>query len=240
DLLDVFGGVFNKGKRAEPNGPLINDDKDQLASVTARWLLPESGAEFYAEYARNDFAGGFTDLVQEPDHARGFTIGFAKTLPVATGALVLRAENTTLGQTATRELRPGAVFYVHGIVNEGYTNRGQLLGASIGPGSNAQFLGLDRYTSRGRYGIFAERIRYDDDYSFAALQGREDGYLSQQVDLSAGVSVLRFSGPWDFGATLAMTRELNRYFIHQNNVTNWRLTFNLGLHRNDAGSTSQR
>ena len=53
-------------------------------------------------------------------------------------------------------------FYVHTAAVEGYTNLGQLLGAAIGPGSNSQFLGLDRYTSRGRWGVFFERVRYDD------------------------------------------------------------------------------
>ena len=240
DFLDAFGGIFNNGRQVEPNGPVINDQNDQLASVTARWLLPESGAEFYLEYARNDFAGSLTDLVLEPDHARAVTGGFQKTVPVSTGALVLKGEYTTLGQTNTRQLRAGAPFYVHNIVSEGYTNRGQLLGATIGPGSNAQFLGLDRYTAAGRYGIFAERIRYDDDYAFAALRGRPDAHLYHQVDLTAGVSVLRFSGALDWGASLGMTRELNRYFIRDDNVTNWALTLNLARRGKNLRSTPQQ
>lgn len=242
DFLDAFGGVFNPGKPVDSTGILVNDQNDQIASVSARWVLPRSGAEFYVEYARNDFAGGITDLVLQPDHSRGITAGFQKTLDVATGALVLRGEATTLGQTTTRQLREGSPFYVHGIVTEGYTHRGQLLGATIGPGSNAQFIGLDRYTRHGRYGLFGERIRYDDDYSFQALKSVNEGYLSQQVDLSTGVSMLRFARLVDWGASLEMTRQLNRYFIRENNVTNWKLSVNLAWHRravsNATGSAS--
>lgn len=227
DIFEAFGGIFNNGRQAEPGGPVINNLNDQLASLTARWLLPESGAEFYAEFARNDFAGGITDLVLEPDHARAFTLGFQKTLPVSTGALVLKGEHTTLGQPATKNLRQGAPFYVHGIVTEGYTHRGQPLGASIGPGSNAQYLGLDRYTAQGRIGLFLERVRYDDDYAFSALRDSSNAHMLHQTDLTAGASIQRFARAFDWGATLGMTRQLNRYFMRENNVTNWLLRFNL-------------
>lgn len=227
DLLDAFGGFFNKGERLEPGGPQVNNLNDQLTSVTARWLLPESGAEFYVEFARNDFAGSITDLALEPDHSRAFTAGFQKTLSVKSGAFVLKGEHTTLGQPATKQLREGAPFYVHGIVTEGYTHRGQLLGAAIGPGSNAQYIGLDRYTSKGRYGMFAERIRYDDDYAFGVLSQREEGFLQHQTDLTIGASMLRFAGVLDWSAGLAMTRQLNRYFVRYNNLTNWALSFSV-------------
>jgi hypothetical protein len=237
DFLDAFGGIFNKGDKLQPDGTRNNDQNDQLASVTARWVLPESGAEFYFEYARNDFAGDITDLVLQPDHTRAYTAGFQKTLGSTGGTFVLRAENTVLGQTENRVVRDGGAFYVHSIVTEGYTNRGQLLGAAIGPGSNSQYLGLDRYASDGRYGIFVERIRYDDDYSVVALAGKSDGYLRQQTDLTLGLNMLRFSGAVDWGAGLEYTRELNRYFIRFNNVTNVKLTFNLGWHRSTSVPT---
>lgn len=239
DLLDAFSGVFNQGTQTDPNGPRVNNQSDQLASLTGRWTLPEAGAEFYLEFARNDFAGGITDLILEPEHSRAFTVGFQKTLPVSTGALVLRGEHTTLGQSATKDLRDGAPFYVHGIVTEGYTHRGQLLGAAIGPGSNSQYVGVDRYSTAGRYGFFVERIRYDDDFAFTALKERSNGYLMHQTDLTAGFSTIRFSGPVDLGTTLVMTRQLNRYFDRYNNITNWALTFTLGWHQ-DPRSTSQR
>ena len=240
DFLDAFGVVFNKGDKFQPDGTRVNDNSDQIASGTARWVLPESGAEFYIEYARNDFAGDLTDLVLQPDHSRAYTAGFQKTLPSSEGNLVLRAENTVLSQTGNRVLRDAGAYYAHNLVTEGYTNRGQLLGAAIGPGSNSQYLGLDRYTAHGRYGIYVERIRYDDDYSVAALSNVSYGYVSQQVDLTAGLNFLRFSGALDWGGGLELTRELNRYFERFNNVTNLKLSFSLGWHRDDGVSRSRQ
>ena len=119
-------------------------------------------------------------------------------------------------------LRGGApTFYVHTAAVEGYTNMGQLLGAAIGPGSNSQFLGLDRYTSRGRWGVFFERVRYDDDYAFyIAFPNVPFGYEYHQVDLTVGASVLRFAGPVDLGGTLELTRELNWHFQRNRDVSN--------------------
>lgn len=234
DFDDTFSEIFNPG-HLNAAGQLVNDHSDQLASVTARWVLPESGAEVYLEYAREDFAGSFRDLVLEPDHTRAYTVGFQKTLPATTGAYVLRFENTTLGNTQTILLRGGSLggsgYYTHSVVTEGYTNEGQLLGAPIGPGSNSQYLGLDRYTSRGRYGVFLERIRYDDDYAWGALRTVTYGYLAQQTDMTFGLNMYRFADRFDWGAAVEVTDQLNRYFIRGNDVPNVKLTFNIAWHK---------
>jgi hypothetical protein len=239
DFDDTFSQIFNAGHR-NASGELVNNNSDQLASVTARWVLPESGAEFYLEYARGDFAGSLRDLLLEPDHSRAYTIGFQKTLPASSGAYVLRAENTTLGQTQTVLLRVtglglgalgGGAIYTHSQVTEGYTNDGQLLGAPIGPGSNSQYLGLDRYTSHGRYGVFLERIRYDDDYAWGALENVPSGYLSQETDLTLGLNMFRFAHDFDWGLALELTDELNRYFMLEHDIPNVKLSFNIARHK---------
>ena len=231
DFDDTVGELFNSG-HLNASGLTVNDNRDQLASVTARWVLPESGAEVYVEFARGDFAGSLRDLLLEPDHSRAYTIGFQKTLPASSGAYVLRVENTTLGQTQTLLLRgyEGGI-YTHFIVTEGYTNAGQLLGAPIGPGSNNQYLGLDRYTAHGRYGVFLERTRYDDDYAWRALQTVPYGYLSQQTDFTLGLNMVRFSERFDWGGSLEITDELNRYFVQEHDVPNVKLSFNIGWHK---------
>ncbi len=229
DFLDTFGVVFNPGKTL-PDGTIQQDNRDQLASGVARWVLPASEFEVYMEVARNDFAGSLEDLVLEPDHSLALMGGFQKALPARDGRFLLKGEITSLGRSQTYLLRSDGSFYVHSPGDvEGYTNRGQLLGASIGPGSNSQYLGLDRYTSGGRYGGFVERIRYDDDYAFQALQTVPEGYLSHQVDLTVGFNGLRFSGPVDVGGGIELTRELNRYFVRGADLTNLKVTFTVGM-----------
>ncbi len=244
EFLGLFSQFTNAG-HTDKYGEPINDYDDQLASMTARWLLPESGFEVYLEYAREDFPLSVRALVLQPDHSRAYTAGFQKTLPSPTGSYVLRGENTVLGQTGTYSIAalggsssPG--YYTHGMVVEGYTNRGQLLGAPIGPGSNSQYLGLDHYTASGRTGIFVERIRYDDDYAFSSLQNVPNAELSQQVDLTLGLSLLRFSGTYDIGASMELTRRLNQYFVINNDVTNLKLSFSLTRRQTTSRNSSDR
>ncbi|MBX9928411.1 MAG: capsule assembly Wzi family protein [Gemmatimonadaceae bacterium] len=242
DVKRPFGTLLNWGTKRLEDGSVGNDLDDQLASVVARWVLPAARVEVYLEYARNDFAGDLRDLLTEPDHARGYTAGLQKVLDgdAAAGRWVLRAENTNLGQTRTEVVRGGGAFYTHGLVREGYTHRGQLLGAPIGPGSNAQFLGLDRYAADGRFGVFVERIRYDDDYAFPANRGKgaEGGFLNHQLDLTAGASWLHFGTVFDVGGNVEVTRQWNRYYRLRNDLTNLRLGLTLGWHERTLGAHS--
>ena len=237
DFLGAISQVFNNG-HPDSTGSIVNDIDDQLASVTARWMLPESGFEAYVEYAREDFARSPRALFVIPEHSRGYTAGFQKALTSSGGTFVLRGENTVLGQTGTQYLAGGGSggggFYTHGTVLEGYTNRGQLLGATIGPGSNAQYLGLDRYTANGRLGIYVERIGYDDDYVYNVLRYSVRGDELPMVDLTVGVNVLRFVGAFDWNAGMELTRTHNRYFQLFNDVTNLKLSFSVGWHRTPA------
>ena len=49
-------------------------------------------------------------------------------------------KHTHLEQSADRIVRPAGAWYLHGIILHGYTNKGEVLGAGIGPGSNLQTL----------------------------------------------------------------------------------------------------
>ena len=59
-------------------------------------------------------------------------------------------ESTTLSQNQISFINnsgSGGTYYIHGIVNQGYTHQGQLVGASIGPGANSNFISLDFFGS---------------------------------------------------------------------------------------------
>ena len=228
DVLSAYGHIFNQGEYVQPDGTVNNDADDQLASATARWVFPSVGFETYVEYARNDFAGGIRDLFIQPDHSAAITIGIQKALATTDGTWVLKGEATSLAAPEVDALRGVGTFYVHGVNLEGYTNRGQLLGAAIGPGSNSQFLSLDRYAPDGRLGVFVQRVRYDDEYATAALLHAPGGYLSQQSDVIVGASMVRLRGRTTLGATIEATREFNRNFVYLNDAWNLTLRFSAG------------
>ena len=136
DALGFLGPFFKEATRL-PDGSTVNDSTDQLISVHARWLLSKSGFEAYVEWARNDFSGGLRDFVLEPDHSSGYTIGFHKSFAATTITYLLRGELTHLGRLLPIEVRNSPTYYVHGSIRQGYTHRGQMMGAHIGPGSTA-------------------------------------------------------------------------------------------------------
>lgn len=229
EIFDSFGEFFNPG-RVLPDGTFLQDQTDQLVSLVARWVLPESGFDVYVEWARGDFSGNLRDFLIEPDHSRAFTLGFQKSLAAGSDRYRLTGEATTLGSSGVSQVRFGpTTYYVHGLAPQGYTHRGQLLGAAIGPGGQSQYLGLDRYTPNGRWGGFFERVRADDDAYFTIFSGTNN-YVDHQVELTAGASLLRFVGDFDISAGLELSRMLNRYFQRRNDVTN--LTAKLSLRWN--------
>ena len=223
EIFDVLGEFFREAT-IDAVGSVVNDSTDQTISLVVRWVLPRSGFEAYVEWARGDFSGNLRDFVIEPDHSRTYTFGFAKALPSGDGVLRLRGESTTLGRSSTFLIRGSPSYYTHSIVTAGYTHRGQILGAAIGPGGQSQYLGIDRYTNTGRWGVFIQRVRFNDDYYFANFTDRG----VHDVELTLGASVLRFVRNFDLGATIELSRRLNWKFQRRNDVTNVKLGLRLG------------
>ncbi len=228
DLFKPISRIFLKRVIELPGGVKGNDTTDQLASLSARWVLPESGFEAYFEWARNDFSENLTDFLVEPEHSRGYTLGFAQSVPSGSGRIRISGEHTTLGQARTTDLRASPTYYQHDLITQGYTHRGQLLGAAIGPGGTAQYLGLDRYTAAGRWGVFLQRVRFDDDAYYRIFRGTQQ-FHAHQTEFTAGASVYRLLGKLELGGSLEVSRELNRYFQLGNHVTN--LTAGMSLRR---------
>lgn len=223
DFFVVFQTIF-KNALGGPD-PLRrggDDLRDQVLSLYGRWLLPESGFEVYGEWSRTDHSGDLRDLLLEPEHSRAYMLGAAKAVVSGTSMWSVRAEAAQVERPVANALvRGGGDFYVHGIVQQGYTHRGQMLGAAIGPGASSRFLSVDRYTPGGRIGAYAEWVRYDNDayydrFTFTTPEGHD-------VELTLGLSAMRFIGDFTLGGVVAVSRELNRYFAVGNDVTNLHL-----------------
>jgi hypothetical protein len=140
------------------------DGPDGIFSLFGRWIFPASGFEAYAEWARHERPASLSDFLEAPDHTQGYTLGLQHARPVtADGLLRLQAEVTDLEQSATFRQRPITSWYTSSAVPQGYTHRGQVIGASIGPGSSSQWLAADYLAPRWQVGAFGGRIRWDDD-----------------------------------------------------------------------------
>ncbi|NQW41636.1 MAG: hypothetical protein HQ466_06665, partial [Cryomorphaceae bacterium] len=115
-------------------------ERNQLVSVYLRYVMPESHAEFYVEFGREDAAWDFEDLVSDINHTRAYMMGFRKmtALKKPEHWLMLEYEMTEIAQGLSSTARAyNYSWYTHPL-NGGYTHAGQVLGAGIGPGGAVQ------------------------------------------------------------------------------------------------------
>ena len=209
----VVQGVKKAGF-ATPDNPTGEDEHDQLGSLFARWVFPEVGLELYAEWARNDHSWDIRDLLLEPEHSQAYTLGLQKLWGLSGNRLLnLRAELTHLEQAMTFRARSNGSYYLHHIVEQGYTHRGQLLGAPVGPGGKEQYLGLDLYTPRGVTSLSLRREVFNNDAYYAQFAPTL-GFCCHDVPLTFRVEGTRFAGErgFEFSGGIAVTRRLNRYY----------------------------
>ncbi len=149
-----------------------------LGSLFFRYVMPKDHAEIYAEYGRSDkmmspFAM-FKDSVPY-----GYTIGFRKMVPTRKRGdfISISAELSHLGLSKAKLIfDPNNVFgppnpnsyswYTSSSIRHGYTNFGQVIGASIGPGSNSQTLNIAWVSGEKQIGMQLQRVMRNTDFYY--------------------------------------------------------------------------
>lgn len=218
-----FENVLKSGLKAAPGftDPGTTAD-NQLIAGFVRWAVPAAGAEIYAEYGREDHSWDKRDFVQEPDHSRSYGLGFRKVLrlrPDLLDGVTIELMNFQLPHLARTGRGEGSI-YIHGVMRQGHTNRGQLLGADVGVGSAAgSTIRWDRYRPRGSLALSLQRtVRQQRGTYF--LDGVEDPESSDVQYVLEGSRMRRFRRA-DVTAGLAVIHGLNRNF--RDDVTSFSL-----------------
>ena len=228
--LPVVSALFkSKAKKEDAFG------RDQLISLFARMVLPESRAEFYFEYGRNDHAQNIRDFILEPEHARAYIIGVKKLFPTAKGREVeLFGEVTHLQNPSTQSVRPLEGWYTHYQVRHGYTHRGQILGAGIGPGGSSQTLGLNWLKGASKFGGVIERVVHNNDFYYDAFADQQE-FGRHWVDLSFSLNKSWMKKRFIYSANLGLVRSYNYKWQYNTildedvNATNVHATFSVSF-----------
>lgn len=166
--------------------------REQMTSFFGRWVFPEDQLEVYAEWAHTALPSTFGDILREPNHGQGYTLGFQWARPVAQDRIRIQGEVTYLEESSSFNNQAAPSFYVSGGVPQGYTHRGRTIGAAIGPGASSQWIASDYIANDWRFGLFAGRIRWDNDVYYRGVDRREGGH---DVSLFGGVRAgVRFLG----------------------------------------------
>ena len=178
--------------------------RDQLSSIYTRWLFPETHAEVYFEFGANDNAIDFRDFLGSPEHSRSYIFGLRKLVPLIkeNQFISVSGEITQLSQTVDRIVRSAGAWYYHGEVLQGYTHKGQVLGAGTGSGGDLQSLEVSWLKNFKSLGLRFERYVHENDYYEVAI-GDYNGHSRRWVDFSFAAL-----GRWNFKHFL-LNAELN-------------------------------
>ena len=191
--LPAFSNLFRNDDKFDDIEFQIN----QAAGIFMRWLWVDSKAEIYAEFHHNDSKLNIRDLMLDSDHSRAVTIGLQKIFQISSKNILFNWEWTQMEQTAGRLIRDAGSWYEHGFVYDGYTNKGEVLGSSIGPGSNSHYFSLTKYGKNQNIGFGFEIIDQDNDFFYEAFSSSKD-----------------FRRYWkDFNLHLKFERKFNNFLI---------------------------
>ena len=166
----AFQNLFRKNDRYEN----YEAQTDQAAGIFINWLWKDSKAQFYVEFHHNDSKQNLRDLLLDSDHSRAATIGLQKIFNIKNSDFLFSWEWTQMEQNASRLIRNAGSWYEHGWVYDGYTNKGEVLGSSIGPGSNSHFISLSKVNKKHKIGFAIEIIDHDNDFYHDAFASARD------------------------------------------------------------------
>src|SRR3954469_15942395 len=186
--LELFHAVGWPNRVPLSDSLLTPGGRDQIFSLFARWVMPESGFELYGEWGRTEFPPSLRNFLIAPNHTQAYTLGFQWRRPGYTGTDFWRiqAENTSVEQDPTFRDRPLGVWYTSRKVIQGYTNQGQPLGAAVGPGSSGQNLNFDYMRPSWSVGMKFGRIRYNEDVRSISPILEFKSWCTHDIDLYWG------------------------------------------------------
>ncbi|MDP1858506.1 MAG: hypothetical protein Q8K82_07545 [Gemmatimonadaceae bacterium] len=184
---------------------------DKMVALFARVVLPRSGLRAFAELARASPIV-VRDLLTVPQEGLAYQVGVERLLRGRRAKWLLHVEAMNLEQGISVTDRPSRDFYTGNATPQGWTQRGQLLGAGIGPGGQSQWVSADRIAARWSLGLYGERVRWNNDAlyrEYLPFPNRHD------VTLTAGVRAgLRAIG-YDAMLDASWGRRIN--YLFQNN-----------------------
>lgn len=214
NYLDIIQ-AFQKTKQTATAERGLNDASNQLVSVYFRWVFPESGAEFYGEYFREDHNYDLRDFLMEPDHDRAYTLGLQKIINSDwIDFFKFNAEINSLVPSRVDDVRPQTYYYRHSRIRQGHTSKGQILGAAIGPGSGSQYFGVEGYFDKGMGGLFVQRVEDNDFFHFeyydrASLGTGYKDIWRHRINLNIGLTGNYKYGSILFGGKLIWNKNYN-------------------------------
>ncbi|MCK9169276.1 MAG: capsule assembly Wzi family protein [Treponema sp.] len=208
-----------------------NDYEDQKASITTNFLLPKGNIELYSELAIDDyFQGGFIQgLSRYPFDSLSAVFGFKKSfsfynLNKIKGEIIFEfcsCEEPWNKVSAKQKY----AFNFHYQITQGYTNKGQAIGTSLGNGGNGQYFCFKLFFPKGESNFYLYRFNPDDTYMYFT-ENNENQYYKGELVL--GTKIIYYVLPSiSIGGGLGYDWIINPYYATSNisYINNFIFTF---------------
>lgn len=168
-----------------------NEVEDQKVSFVLDWLVPKGGIDVYAEFGFDDhsnYSDNIDTYVSHYWHSFTYTFGLKKALTFSkekeiSGEVLFEWNNTEMSQDFYANWWYN--FGFHGVISQGYTNKGQWLGSGIGYGGQSQYLGFKLFYPKGQSMFFINRYNPDNNFLFKEavynVSTGEDGDLHKRT-----------------------------------------------------------
>jgi len=212
----LFEGLLKSrlGRVLNPVGPAaeLSSADNQLGSVFARWVLPRSGAEVYAEFGREDHNWNTRDLIVEPDHTAAIGLGVQKAWRRAHGLRAVRFESLNHQVSTLQRHRGQGGAYRHTFTRQGHTQRGELLGAATAVGGGAAASVAYESWTEGRHQELSWSRFVVLDPDFGGQSVRQVLSVRRTVPHSAGILTLGIAVAVDLNRNLGNSDVSNLRF----------------------------
>jgi hypothetical protein len=163
-----------------------------MGSWFLRYAMPKEHAEIYFEYGRSDTDLSIANIFQSSPYGRGYTAGLKKGYSLGTSdqLILLGAEitNLSLPEKEQVDYQPKS-WYLDDYIRQGFTNKGRVLGAGIGPGSNAQTVYVQWMKKLSFIGIRFNRVIHNLDYYHSTKYYRTDHFNQYWASLNTALYV---------------------------------------------------
>lgn len=143
-----------------------DDGEDQKVSLYAHWFFEKIGFEVYGEYGFDDFT---SDKKANPFHTGIYSIGAKQNIPLPhknfQSQIIFECNNFEMSQDFQLQWEYYG-YYSHSKISQGYTQKGQIIGAGSGQMGNSQYLAYKLYYPKGSSLIYFHRFCPNNNYIY--------------------------------------------------------------------------
>lgn len=178
-LFGTFGLDLTKSEKL--------DRKKTMGSIFFRYLMQKEKAEIYAEIGNKNKTINPTKILSTENQFNGYVAGLRKFLLLRNKQNIeIGLEFFQVGLQNSNDISNIKSWYLDESIRHGFTNRGQIVGSGLGPGSNSQLIETAWNSQIHRIALTFERRIHNNDFYYYTFRPTKD-FRRHWVDLLTSI-----------------------------------------------------